>query len=79
MKRCFGASINFVIGKLLVVREIKQIDKKATPDDSFDTDKPNLGTSWAPHRIFNIGNSNPTPLMDYISAIENCIGVKANN
>ena len=31
MKRCFGASINFVIGKLLVVREIKQIDKKATP------------------------------------------------
>ena len=31
MKRCFGASIHFVIGKLLVVREIKQIDKKATP------------------------------------------------
>ena len=32
MKRCFGASINF-IGKLLVVREIKQIDKKATQEE----------------------------------------------
>tara|TARA_B100001989_G_scaffold206938_1_gene155698 strand:- start:1977 stop:2999 length:1023 start_codon:yes stop_codon:yes gene_type:complete len=33
--------------------------------------------SWAPFKIFNIGNSNPTPLMDYIKAIEESLGKKA--
>ena len=56
---------------------VRIIYKPPLADISFDTDKPNPATSWAPHRIYNIGNSNPTPLMDYISAIENCIGVKA--
>ena len=56
---------------------IRIISKPATPDDSFDTNNPNPSTSWAPHRIFNIGNSNPTKLMDYIQAIEKCIGVEA--
>ncbi len=51
--------------------------KPATSEDSFDTNQPNPSTSWAPHRIFNIGNSNPTKLMDYIHAIEKCIGVEA--
>ncbi len=56
---------------------IRIIYKTPTHDSTFDTDKPNPATSWAPHRIFNIGNSKPIPLMDYINAIENCIGVKA--
>ena len=29
------------------------------------------------HRVFNIGNSNPTPLMDYIYAVEDALGVTA--
>ncbi len=33
--------------------------------------------SWAPFKIFNIGNSNPTPLMEYIKAIEESLGIKA--
>ena len=37
----------------------------------------NPGASWAPHSIFNIGNSNPTPLIEYISEIENHLGIKA--
>ena len=56
---------------------LRIISKPATPDDSFDTNKPNPATSWAPHRIYNIGNSNPTSLMDYINAIEDCLGLKA--
>ena len=56
---------------------LRIVFKPATPDDSFNTNKPNPSTSWAPHRIFNIGNSNPTKLMDYIQAIEKCIGVEA--
>ncbi len=34
-------------------------------------------TSWAPYKIFNIGNSQPTNLKDYISAIENNLQKKA--
>ena len=56
---------------------LRIIYKTAIPDKSFDTNNPNPGTSWAPHRIYNIGNSNPTPLMEYIRAIENSLGVEA--
>ena len=56
---------------------LRIVFKPATSDDSFDTNKPNPSTSWAPHRIFNIGNSNPTKLIDYIQAIEKCLGVEA--
>jgi len=57
---------------------IRVLDKPATPDSVFDTAKPDPSTSWAPHRIFNIGNSNPTPLMDYIGAIESSLGITAS-
>ena len=53
------------------------IKKPAQPDLNFDTSNPTPSTSWAPHRIFNIGNSNPTQLMDYIAAIEECLGIVA--
>lgn len=33
--------------------------------------------SWAPHRVFKIGNSRPIPLMDYIEAIEQALGIMA--
>jgi UDP-glucuronate 4-epimerase len=55
------------------------LDKPATPDPGFDAcvPVPDPATSWAPHRVFNIGNSNPTPLMEYIEAIEAALGVTA--
>ena len=56
---------------------IRVLDKPAAPDHAFDSAKPNPATSRAPHRVFNIGNSNPTPLMDYIEALENALGVTA--
>ncbi|TNV13801.1 NAD-dependent epimerase [Buttiauxella sp. B2] len=31
-------------------------------------------TSSAPYRVYNIGNSNPVTLMDYITALENSLG-----
>lgn len=51
--------------------------KEASPDPQFDTDEPNPCTSWAPYRIFNIGNSSPIQLMQYLEAIENTLGIKA--
>ena len=55
----------------------KLIQKPALSDQFFDKANPNLATSWAPHRIFNIGNSKPTKLMEYIAAIEECLNIKA--
>tara|TARA_Y100000991_G_C21964311_1_gene346056 strand:+ start:417 stop:1439 length:1023 start_codon:yes stop_codon:yes gene_type:complete len=53
------------------------INKPATIDLDFDPMKPNPSTSWAPHRIFNIGNSNSINLEEYINVIEKKIGKKA--
>ena len=54
---------------------MRLLEKPATADPVFDPQEPNPSTSWAPHRVFNIGNSNPTPLMDYIHAVEHALGV----
>jgi UDP-glucuronate 4-epimerase len=57
---------------------IRLLDKPAAPDPAFDPAAPDPATSWAPHRVFNIGNSNPTPLMAYIEAIEQALGITAS-
>jgi len=56
---------------------LRVLEKPACPNPYFDTKNPDPSTSWAPYRVFNIGNSQPTPLMDYISAIEESLGIKA--
>ena len=56
---------------------LRVLDKPAAPDPAFNSAQPDPSTSWAPHRVFNIGNSKPTPLMVYIEAIENALGITA--
>ena len=56
---------------------IRVNDKPATPDPAFDPAHPDPATSNAPYRVFNIGNSQPTPLMDYIDALETALGRRA--
>ena len=56
---------------------IRVLDKPARPDVKFDALNPDPATSIAPYRVFNIGNGNPTPLMDYIGALESALGVTA--
>ena len=51
--------------------------KPAKPQNDFNTSLPNPAKSWAPYRLFNIGNSNPTQLMEYIEAIEDSLKIKA--
>ena len=53
------------------------LEKVAKKDDEFDFMNPNIATSWAPYRLFNIGNSSPIKLMDFISTLEQCLGKKA--
>jgi UDP-glucuronate 4-epimerase len=56
---------------------IRVLDKPAAPDPAFDAANPSASTSNAPYRVFNIGNNQPTPLMDYIEALELAIGKTA--
>lgn len=56
---------------------IRVHDRPAEPDPNFDPSNPDPATSNAPYRVFNIGNNQPTPLMDYIGALENALGRKA--
>ncbi len=56
---------------------IKVIKKPPSEDKNFDTDNPDPAGSWAPYKVFNIGNSEPVSLMDYIREIEISIGIEA--
>ena len=56
---------------------VRLINKPPSADNKFNKEDPNPSKSWAPYRIFNVGNSNPIPLMDYISTLEEVIGKKA--
>lgn len=56
---------------------IRVLDKPAVPDVNFDGLRPDPATSKAPYRIFNIGNGNPTSIMDYITALESALDVRA--
>lgn len=56
---------------------IRASDQIAQPDPDWDPQAPNPATSYAPFRIFNIGNNSPVKLMDYIQAIEKAVGKKA--
>jgi UDP-glucuronate 4-epimerase len=55
----------------------KVLNKTATPNADWSGLDPDPGTSMAPWRIYNIGNSNPVKLMDFIEAIEISTGKKA--
>ncbi|MGM0583569.1 MAG: NAD-dependent epimerase [Pseudomonadota bacterium] len=49
----------------------------AAPDPAFDPERPDPATSWAPHRIYNIGNRRAERLMDMIAILEELTGREA--
>jgi UDP-glucuronate 4-epimerase len=56
---------------------IRVLDRPAEVDPGFVSDTPDPGTSNAPYRVFNIGNNDPVPLLDFIAAIEEALGMPA--
>ena len=44
---------------------------------AWDGATPDPGTSFAPYRIYNIGNNNPVELLHFIETLEQCLGRKA--
>ena len=53
------------------------IDKSPSKEDNVNRKSYDSSNSWAPYRVFNIGNSKPTNLNDYIKAIEKNLNKKA--
>ena len=56
---------------------IKTLDNAATSRMDWNSNQPDQATSKSPWQIYNIGNNNPTMLMDYIDALEKALGKKA--
>ncbi len=56
---------------------VRSMDRIATPNEEWDSDAPDPGTSNVPYRIYNIGNSQPVELKHYIAVLEECLGRKA--
>ncbi|MDA8431420.1 MAG: NAD-dependent epimerase [Nitrospiraceae bacterium] len=46
-------------------------------DPSWRGDAPDSATSYAPYRLYNIGNNSPVELLQFIGVLEECIGKKA--
>jgi len=57
---------------------VRVIDKVAEPNEEYDKSSPDPATSYAPYRVYNIGNNEPVELMAFIETIENAVGKKAD-
>lgn len=56
---------------------IRILDRPAPINPHWDSNSPDPATSLAPWRVYNIGNSNPVELIDFIDAIEKALGKTA--
>jgi UDP-glucuronate 4-epimerase len=53
------------------------VDRPAQANPSWSGDSPDSGTSYAPYRLYNIGNNQPVELLRYIDVLEKCLGKTA--
>ncbi|MBT7469045.1 MAG: NAD-dependent epimerase [Candidatus Cloacimonetes bacterium] len=61
-----------------IVEGIKRVmENPAKPNPNWTGNSPDPGSSKAPYKIYNIGNNEPVLLMDFIEAIEDALGKKA--
>jgi len=56
---------------------VRTLDRPPQPQPGYDRDAADAASSWAPYRVFNIGNHDPVKLMDFIEAIERHTGKTA--
>ncbi len=71
MQRDFTYIDDIVEGVFRVTKKIPEADAK------WRSDKPDPATSFAPYKIYNIGNNRPVQLLEFINMIERALGKKA--
>jgi UDP-glucuronate 4-epimerase len=71
MRRDFTYIDDIVEGVLRVA------DRTATPNPRWSSEHPDPATSFAPYRVYNIGNNQPVELMRLIEVLEQALGKTA--
>ena len=56
---------------------MRVMDKIPMPNKGWDGNCPDSATSYAPYRLYNIGNHKPVELLYFIEVLEECLGKKA--
>jgi UDP-glucuronate 4-epimerase len=56
---------------------VRASERIAKPDPNWDSKAPDPASSFAPFRLYNIGNNRPVQLLRYIEVIEEALGRKA--
>ncbi len=56
---------------------VRVLDRVPEPNPHWTGDDPDPGSSYAPYKIYNIGNNQPVELMRFIEIIEESLGMKA--
>ncbi|MDQ5926660.1 MAG: UDP-glucuronate 4-epimerase [Pseudomonadota bacterium] len=56
---------------------VATLDRPPVADPGFNRAEPSAAGSWAPYKVFNIGRSEPVPLLDFIGTLEDALGVQA--
>jgi UDP-glucuronate 4-epimerase len=54
------------------------VDRPPAPNPYWTAEQPDLASSSAPFRIYNVGNNSAEPLGNLVTALERCLGKKAN-
>jgi UDP-glucuronate 4-epimerase len=71
MKRDFTYIDDIIEGVMRVMEKIPE----ANP--LWNGDNPDSATSYAPYKLYNIGNNSPVELLAFIETLESCLGRKA--
>lgn len=71
MQRDFTFVDDIAEGVFRVMFHLPQVN------EAWSGERPDPGTSFAPYRIYNIGNNNPVELLQFINVLEECLGRKA--
>lgn len=56
---------------------VRVMPKAPERDKQWNGNAPDSATSYAPYRLYNIGNNNSVELLDFINVLERCLGKKA--
>ncbi len=71
MQRDFTYIDDIIEGVIRIMAKIPE------PDPNWNGDRPDGASSYAPYRLFNIGNNQPVELLTFIETLEKCLGKKA--
>lgn len=56
---------------------VRLVPKAPSPDENWNGSSPDPASSFAPYRVYNIGNNKPVELLKFIEVIEDKLGKKA--